>query len=101
MKKILVLVIAVVMCVAIFAACGTEEAAPAGDAAGEPASLEMFDAGDITIDVPAGWNAFPVVDMFAEAEGATDPGAIMAIKDGAVRRAEMAANPQLFGIENK
>lgn len=26
---------------------------------------------------------------------------IMAIKDGAVRRAEMAANPQLFGIENK
>jgi Ribonuclease G/E len=26
---------------------------------------------------------------------------IMAIKDGAVRRAEIAANPQLFGIENK
>lgn len=26
---------------------------------------------------------------------------IMAIKDGAVRRAEMAANPRLFGIENK
>jgi hypothetical protein len=26
---------------------------------------------------------------------------IMAIKDGAVRRAKMAANPQLFGIENK
>jgi hypothetical protein len=26
---------------------------------------------------------------------------IMAIKDGVVRRAKMAANPQLFGIENK
>ena len=82
MKKILVLVIAIVMCVAVFAACGTE--APAGEAPAEneAVALEMFDAGNITINVPGGWNAFPVADIFAEEEGATDPGAVMVIKDG-------------------
>ena len=82
MKKLLFLITAIVLCVAIFAACGQE--APATDAAGEDAAAiasETFDAGNITVEVPEGWAAFPVVDAFSE-DASNDPNAVMIIKGG-------------------
>ena len=74
MKKLLFLITAIVLCVAIFAACGQE--APATEAAGEDAAVaasETFDAGNITVEVPEGWMGRPFTrwrgDMAALGKG--------------------------------
>jgi len=106
MKKVLVLLLAMMMCVAVFAGCGGGDKAPA-ETAGSPAasdseanegaadvSGEVFDAGNVSVVVPSGWKAFAVADVFAEEDDATDPNAIQ-IGKGAESEWDLFTKPYI------
>jgi hypothetical protein len=85
MKRMLALMMAMVLCVSMLAACGGSEK-KAGDAAGETAQEEeikgeVFDAGNVSAFVPEGWAAFPVADMWSDDEDAMDPDQVQICKD--------------------
>jgi len=65
------------------ASAGSETASPAGrsDQSGSGEG-ELYDAGNVTVLVPAGWKAFPQSDVFAEEEGAMNPDVIRVCKGG-------------------
>ncbi|MBQ3552592.1 MAG: hypothetical protein IJA35_05530 [Clostridia bacterium] len=80
MKKIFALMLAMVMCFAIFAGCDPAE--PGGNEIQNPEDItgEVYDAGNVSALVPDGWKAFPVMDVFSDEEGATDPDALQICK---------------------
>ena len=87
MKKVLAMVLATLMCAAMFTACGAKE--PAAEVKGE-----TFDAGNVSALVPKGWMAFPVSDLFAEEENATDPDALQLCK-GAKTEWDLFSKPHM------
>jgi len=108
MKKILILVLAMLMVVSLFAGCGDKKVdepaktddtaadAPADDAADAPAVTgEVYDAGNVSAIVPEGWKAFPVMDVFAEEEDATDPDGIQ-IGKGAETEWDLFSQPYVL-----
>jgi len=57
--------------------------APVEEPAEEPVGeMELYNAGNVTVPVPAGWKAFPDLDVFAEEEGAMDPDILNVSKGG-------------------
>lgn len=83
MKKLLALLLVIVMCATMFAACGSNEDGKdaGGDQQGEIKG-ETYDTGDLSVLVPEGWTAIPVADLWAEEEGATDPTTVRLCKGG-------------------
>ena len=91
MKRIIALLLAALMCVAVLAACGGNSGTTANtdtdtDANTDNGSAEVtvstFDAGNISADVPDGWKAFASNDLFSDEEGKTDPDVINICKGG-------------------
>lgn len=85
MKKVLVLMLALVLCLSVFAGCGGNNAPAANDGGNDaPAAPtgETFDAGNVSAFVPTGWKAFPVNDIWSDEENAKDPDCIQIIKGG-------------------
>ncbi len=83
-KKLMSLALA---CTAAFVmtACGNSGGAAAAAAGGDaPAAsagaMETYDVGDFTVDVPSGWTAVGVSDMFADEEGAVKTDSILVAK---------------------
>jgi len=70
MKKILVFMLVIVMSLTLFVGCGGDNS---GDNNDGTIKGEIYDAGNVSAFVPEGWKAFPVMDVFAEEEDATDP----------------------------
>ncbi|MBE6982474.1 MAG: hypothetical protein E7437_09180 [Ruminococcaceae bacterium] len=84
MKKLFALVLAALMCVSLVACGGDGEKGQDKEqtqAPTEAAKAEPFDAGNVMVDVAAGWKAFAVADVFAE-DNAMDPNKISVIKGG-------------------
>ncbi len=109
MKKLFALLLALVMVVGLFAACGKDEgkkssAGADGNDGGSKVKGEMFDAGNVQALAPKGWKAFPVTDPFAEVEGATDPNSLTIVKD-AKTDLDLFANPYVridyYGIDEE
>lgn len=80
MRKIFVLLMAMLMCVGILAGCGSD------NGSSEKVKGEMYDAGEVSALVPEGWLGCGVVDAFAEVPEGEDPAMlpdrIQIIKDG-------------------
>ena len=79
MKKIVALLLAVLMCVGLLAACGESGATTDNGDSGNTADNgntavtgETFDAGNVSCIVPSGWKALPVKDLFSD-DDAYDP----------------------------
>jgi hypothetical protein len=94
MKRMLALMMAMVLCVSMLAACGGSE-----DAAGETAQEkeiegEVFDAGNVSALVPKGWAAFPVADMWSDEEDAMDPDQVQICK-GAESEWDLFSKPYI------
>lgn len=84
MKRIIAMLMAMVLCMSMLAACGGSEkdaASNDGEAAQEEVKGEVFDAGNVSALVPEGWAAFPVSDMWSDEEGAMDPNQMSICKD--------------------
>jgi predicted small lipoprotein YifL len=87
MKKVFVLMLALMICLAFLAGCGSKEPAATdsqdtnAQAAQTEISGDVFDAGEVSALVPAGWKAFAVSNIFSEEENATDPTAMQICKD--------------------
>lgn len=70
MKKIISLLLVLLVCVAVFAACGGEEgnaesgAAGGAEASDSAAQDTTYDVGEFTVTVPGGWMVIPVKDTF-------------------------------------
>lgn len=91
MKKVLALLMALILCVAIFAGCNGVKSPegtgnPGGhqsDSTGKPeVAGKTYDTGEFRALVPEGWAAFPISDVFAEESGAVDPSCFLIIKGG-------------------
>jgi len=109
MKKKMALLLVLCLLATIFTGCGKEEPslqeavqqinkneqqpAAAPEAATEAAPKapekekeniggELYDAGNVTVLVPAGWKAFPETDVFAEEEDAMNPDVLNVSKGG-------------------
>ena len=92
MKKLIALLLAASMCVAMLAGCnGNKKPEETGKPdSGQPDTTvttqpntatpdvpgEIFDAGNVQALVPEGWKAFPQKDVFSDEEDATDPDVI-------------------------
>lgn len=89
MKKLIALLLTLAMMVC-FAACGGEEKPAEGDkntTQNTPGTVEeidgeTYDAGNVSVQVPDGWKAFPVSDMWSEDSTATDPDQVNVVKGG-------------------
>lgn len=70
MKKLFAMSMALVMSMAMFAGCGG-----GGGAGGAEEGIkgEVYDTGSMSVLVPEGWLAIPVMDMWAEEADAKDP----------------------------
>ena len=72
MKKVFVLMLALMICLTFLAGCGSKEPAATdsqdtnAQAAQTEISGDVFDAGEVSALVPAGWKAFAVPDVFSE-----------------------------------
>lgn len=87
MKRIIALLMAALMCAAMLAACsgsgsGSGDTTKADDNGSADVKVTTFDAGNVSVDVPEGWKAFAVADIFAEEDDATDPDSVNICKGG-------------------
>lgn len=84
MKKLFALVLAALLCLSMVA-CGDDgqekQAEGQNQTATEAIKTEPFHAGNVSVEVAAGWKAFAVVDVFSE-DNANDPNKISVIKGG-------------------
>ena len=82
MKKLLAAILAIVMLLAL-AACGGDTkdltSASSDDIA---ASTTKYDTTKFSVDVPAGWKAFKMTDMFSSDSDSTDPTKVEICKGG-------------------
>jgi len=102
MKKALILILALALCLSVFAGCSgapdapaTNEPASSGDDSSGEITGEYFDAGEVKALVPKDWKAFPMADVFAEEEGATEPDVIQ-IGKGAKEELDLYSVPYLY-----
>lgn len=88
MKKILVIAVAIMLVMAVFAGCssngdtGAADAAEGDGAQSAEVSGETFDGGNISVLVPDGWMAFHGVDYFEDYDEGYDPNVVNVVKDG-------------------
>lgn len=95
MKRFLAVCLVLVLCIGLLAGCKEEESSRKSKKDKAPATQgEIFDAGNVQALVPEGWKAFPVADLFADEEGATDPNVMTVIKDGK-SEADYFTNPYI------
>lgn len=88
MKKLLAILLSLVLCAGLLAACSKEQApatpdttdAPGGSAA-PTVTGETYDVGNFTVLVPEGWMASPILDMWSDS-GDMDPDQINLVKGG-------------------
>lgn len=73
MKKLLMLMLAVVMCLAVVVGCGGE--------GNTEITGETYDTGIISVLVPKNWEAYPVMDYFTDSNGVVDPNQVRIVKD--------------------
>ena len=91
MKRILFLMLAAVLAVAMLAGCS------GGAATNDPAEVkgETFDGGNISALVPEGWMGFHGADYFGDYEEGYDPNVINIVKD-AESEFDMFTKPYLM-----
>ena len=77
MKKVVALLLTLVLCLSLVAACGKKEAGSPEEVEGE-----VYDAGSVSALVPEGWKAFPVADFWSDDADAVDPTTFQIVKDG-------------------
>lgn len=76
MKRTIAIILAVMMCAALLAGCGS------GNGGSKEVKGETYDAGEMNALVPTGWKAFPVEDVFADEAGKTVPDKLNICKGG-------------------
>jgi len=91
MKKILALITVALLCATMLCGCSEKKSndnAKTDDATDattqkveQTAEPTTFDAGDVSVDVPSGWKAFAVPEVFAE-DGSMDPTSVRVCKGG-------------------
>ncbi|MBQ7047712.1 MAG: hypothetical protein IJN86_02075, partial [Clostridia bacterium] len=98
------LILAIIMCVSAFAACGSSgedgdssknDSTNASENGGNPEPNEaytLYDAGEVTVDVPNGWLAFRNIDVHAEENGALSTRSVTVCK-GATSELDMFSKP--------
>lgn len=89
MKKVIVSLLAVLMCLAVFAGCGSS-----GTQGDPEVSGETFDGGNVSALVPDGWMAFHGTDVFGDYEEGYDPNVIQICK-GAKSELDMFSKPYM------
>ena len=101
MKRSIALLLAAIICMAMLAACGGSGNSSSADNSGSGSDngaaevkTSAFDAGNVSCDVPDGWTAFAVDDLFSDEEGAKDPDAINVAK-GADTELDLFTKPYL------
>lgn len=88
MKKLLAVIMAITVCAAFLAGCGSKDPSNGNDSdqSTEQTTTEIkgetYDAGSVSALVPEGWKAFPVVDAFSDEENATVPDKLNVCKGG-------------------
>lgn len=112
MMRIIAILLASLMCLGVFAACGSSEnednSSKAGDANandsgnGDSQSTDSeeeketayttFDAGEVTVDVPDGWLAFQNIDIHADDPGTLSKRSVTVCK-GATSEMDMFTKP--------
>ena len=109
MKKTLTLLLVLCLLAAVFAGCGKEEPSlqetlqQTNENEQSPAAVpetpetesgggELYDAGNVTVLVPAGWKAFPETDVFAEEEGTMNPD-VLNVSKGAETDMDLFTKP--------
>lgn len=105
MKKNLLKVVSVLLCVMLCAALLTACGEGGGTTATDPAEVtgETFDAGKVSALVPSGWKAFPQHDVFSDDPNTMLPDVINIIKGG-TSDSDMFTKPYIrfdFGGEDK
>lgn len=84
MKKTIAILLAALMLLSL-AACAAKDGAPKSDGeqtAAGAVSGEMYDAGQVSVLIPDGWNAVPQHDVFADDANAMLPDVINVCKGG-------------------
>lgn len=84
MKKTLAMILSIVMCLSLLAACGggSGNGGNSGKTPQEDPVENIYDTGEFQVVIPEGWLEAPVSDIFAEEDGALDSGALQIIKGG-------------------
>lgn len=99
MKKLLVLLMALVMLLT-FTACGSDEKTEDGSkessssASEEKGESSVYDVGHFSAAVPAGWKAFPIKDLLGENPDAPKPDLLQIAKD-AETEMDLFTNPYI------
>lgn len=94
--KLFAFVLAILMCLGAFAACGSDngDGKSTDDGNGKDPVDTIYDVGDITVAVPEGWMAFNNTDIHAEESGTLSKRSVNIAK-GATSEMEIFIKPYI------